>query len=669
MICNTREAMLLVALMLILCICISPGAAQTNITSIENGDIIYVGEEGLDFSGIDPSITQLAHYSDFETGTVDNIIEIPDCLDFDLLAASVGNYTGIYYFRDSTESLLPEHPCVEIVNRDDTADPVLAEEGEITIVADGETYFIGDEIVLSGVNQQSATVYLFLDGPNLPEGGTNLVNVTVSSGNPTLPLYQRFVMVAVELNDTWEYRWDTKYLGAMIDSGMYTIYAVSQPRSMNELIGDEYATLEISLDKPYVTGRSSSPFILQGDPIWLNGTAYGSPDCVFIWMFGKNYRLLSWAASVEADGSYAFQFSPADTASLADGTYSVFIQHPMMDGMQSPSLVAGTNCILTGDGGLVNLAVFQMDDAIAALIEAMRSPYTDDTYTFVGFSIEEPWIAVDSVANSTPGSTVLVTGTTTLPVGEELLVNVTSGSFGPLTVDIPGETSGMVTVQEGEYYNIWSFAVNTTSLAEGRYGIVACSEEYEVNGTALFYVTSSVPVSDPDSMTLAISPGWNFISTPKRLAEGSNTAAIFQNLDTNGHSVFLYNGSGREWYAMKINDEVRPLDGIWIYSVNQTEVTFMFRSSAALAPPTKVLAPGWNAIGFCGPGQATARDTLFSVSNNWANAIGWDAGDQGYELTIINGGTEPYCDTRLMLAGKGYWLFMKEEGELAALSA
>jgi hypothetical protein len=45
-----------------------------------------------------------------------------------------------------------------------------------------------------------------------------------------------------------------------------------------------------------------------------------------------------------------------------------------------------------------------------------------------------------------------------------------------------------------------------------------------------------------------------------------------------------------------------------------------------------------------------------------------DAAEQNFEDIIISGGSGIYSDSRPMLPGKGYWIWMKEEGTIASLA-
>lgn len=176
------------------------------------------------------------------------------------------------------------------------------------------------------------------------------------------------------------------------------------------------------------------------------------------------------------------------------------------------------------------------------------------------------------------------------------------------------------------------------------------------------------------SATISLSPGWNFISTPKKLKEGYHTKEwVFRGIDTGepARSIWLYNAfASPPWgTGMTNSDEVKPLDGIWIYSTKEDKVYFVFDTDPRRVPPTKQLYAGWNAIGFSDTDNVSANSALTSVEAQWAYLMGFDASIPDYEPSIINndqsGGDRD--ESNPMLPGKGYWLYMTDDGELAAI--
>ncbi len=173
----------------------------------------------------------------------------------------------------------------------------------------------------------------------------------------------------------------------------------------------------------------------------------------------------------------------------------------------------------------------------------------------------------------------------------------------------------------------------------------------------------------PPSTDLTLHSGWNFISVPRPLVAGNDTALIFTSVETGGRSIFRYDTAAGEWVALAETDQIAPLEGFWIYSTKPSTVPLNFSTDPLISPAKRSLSTGWSAIGITGTAPATARDALLSVNREWTTLIGFDAGKQAFETGIVNGGSNDYTDSRLVYQGKGYWLYMTEPGTLCAIGA
>ncbi len=172
-----------------------------------------------------------------------------------------------------------------------------------------------------------------------------------------------------------------------------------------------------------------------------------------------------------------------------------------------------------------------------------------------------------------------------------------------------------------------------------------------------------------DCSYLTLSPGWNFISIPRPLAAGSDTAAIFFGVDVDGHSALRYYTAAGALIDLQETDRLAPLEGFWIYSAGPATVPLTFSNVLPLPPSERVLVVGWNAVGITGSAPATARDALLSVNAQWTTLIGFDTGTQAFEPAVINGGSGAYVDNRSIYPGRGYWLYMTGPGTLCAVGA
>ena len=172
-------------------------------------------------------------------------------------------------------------------------------------------------------------------------------------------------------------------------------------------------------------------------------------------------------------------------------------------------------------------------------------------------------------------------------------------------------------------------------------------------------------VLDISDDNIQLSECWNFVSVPKMLASGHNTYAIFGDVGRDGHSIGTYNAAAKRWVQPGSSDLVKPLDGIWIYSDEATVVPLQYADEASVVLPTKSLLKGWNTIG--GPREEmSARDALSSIEEGaWSHIIGFDSSVQELKRSIIRGGSGDFSDSNPVEPTEGYWLFMRQNGNLA----
>jgi len=540
---------------------------------------------------------------------------------------------------------------------------IFVEQGDVTITASGVgLYYLGEEVVFSGTNTDSGVTYLFLTGPNLPTGGVKLADPGVSVMNGSAGT---FTTVAVEPDDTWTYQWDTANLNKTLDAGGYTIYAVSKPHRKDALSGVPYATTSIQLRAPIITATASAATIAKGDMLTISGIALPNPGDVYVWIFGKNYDVFQQPATIRSwDSTFEYTIGPDETENMSSGQYFVVVQHPANNGA---GISVNASGYIEGPGvAPLNLEALSAPEAATALLNALDSPYVDDIYANLTFTVGEPWILIDPIDDKAAGGTFTISGTTNLATGTWLNVEVTPVAFDP--INNSAGTAGVATVRKGGIANTWSLDIDATDFKPGQYLVRVEAAGTGLVLTSLFDVIEDhVPPLYDQNLTL--SPGWNFVSILRPLAAGNDTTAIFAGVDVDGHSALRYDTANRSWINLKPTDRLAPLEGIWIYSAGPTTVPLNFSTDPLTPPAERTLAAGWNAIGVTGTAPATARDTLYSVNGQWTNLLGYDAGRQAFETGIVNGGSGANADTRSVYPGRGYWLYMTGPGTLGAIGA
>jgi len=413
---------------------------------------------------------------------------------------------------------------------------VTVQKGTVTVVAAGDqSYYLGEEILLSGTNTESATTYLLLFGPNLGTTGGMLSqpHTAIATGNTV-----NFDTAPVQGDNTWSFNWGTA--GIELDAGTYTVYAESQPVAAGDqknLANEAYGTVSIVIKKPFVSATASSSVIAQGDTIDVTGTAEGNPTPgIAIWLIGTNYAFYT-TQSVNADASFDYQLKQANTAGLAAGQYFVVVQHPMQNnrfdivpqtatGGSITGLLSGTpvwvvnlqSTVSTGAGynasrifQIAGGSSLQGSDAAEALVEGITNANVDDTYTKLQFLVEVPAITINPIPDAHVGDKFTITATTNLAVGDQVLVQVYSSSFKPTDKSQSGEFSGAtgtVAVAQGTNgLNTISFPVDASTFKPDEYIVQASGVLQQATGTALFNVLEGMPPTvAPTKVVTTVAP-------------------------------------------------------------------------------------------------------------------------------------------------------------------
>lgn len=389
-----------------------------------------------------------------------------------------------------------------------------------SVLRGARTFYLGEEVTLTGTNTVTEFTYLFITGPNLPAGGGDMTDPKkpVSWEDP-----DSFAFAEV-IDEEWEYVWETANLN--IDPGAYTVFAISDPVNRSHLNdygdcdpddpdcyrGPFYTTLSVILKKPFISARVSPSIVASGDELVIRGIAAGQPEeGVGVWIFGKNH-LNYQTPSVNTDGTFELELLKGQTAAMAAGQYFVVAQHPMYNeifdvwptssvvGYNNQDLVAGSYPVrgntlfrILGEGSL------QGPDAADALVQALNNPSIDDIYAKLQFLVEVPQITILPVGEKQVGDMFTIAGTTNLAVGDTVLAEVISSSFGPVPKAGSGEFSGIsgaVTVRKGgDGFNRWSFPVNTTSFIPDEYIIRVSGVTVDTLASTRFNVVEFNPAT------------------------------------------------------------------------------------------------------------------------------------------------------------------------------
>jgi len=258
--------------------------------------------------------------------------------------------------------------------------------------------------------------------------------------------------------------------------------------------------------------RSSTPTIANGDPVIVNGIATGHPqNGLQVWLVGTNFAKID-SVPVNADNSFSYELKPADTRNLAPGQYMVIIQHPMMNGefdiFYNPATGEVINRQLGGGMSIFQITgpgSLQTPSGGLALMQAISSQNIDDTFTTVSFLVSPPNAFIDPPGDHVVGDRFTAGGSTNLAVGDNLMVEITSSSFGPTQKGGGSQfsgVSGMVHVVPGTTgYNRWSFDVDTSTFKPDEYILKVSGITVDVTGSTTFNIVEKIPTTPPTAIT------------------------------------------------------------------------------------------------------------------------------------------------------------------------
>ncbi|WP_319578657.1 hypothetical protein [uncultured Methanospirillum sp.] len=184
------------------------------------------------------------------------------------------------------------------------------------------------------------------------------------------------------------------------------------------------------------------------------------------------------------------------------------------------------------------------------------------------------------------------------------------------------------------------------------------------NGNAINSPVIPGPVTVGNSggdqiLNLQLVPGWNFIGIPMIMQPGTDTAEVFRNVPSAGHSVFTYDAQ-KGWSIVGPKDTLSPMNAYWIYT--EQAQTIPLRVQGPATSP-RALGSGWNIFGAPGLAQKPASDILACLTD-WTYVVGFDSTHQQYQQSIIKGGSGPNSDKTPLVPGAGYWIYLSVPGQL-----
>lgn len=175
------------------------------------------------------------------------------------------------------------------------------------------------------------------------------------------------------------------------------------------------------------------------------------------------------------------------------------------------------------------------------------------------------------------------------------------------------------------------------------------------SGTVTVSGGSTPVVPSTKEISVSLQTGWNLISIPMQPAAGFETAAVFQNVQSAGHSILTYDGSG--WITIGKDHQLKPMTGYWIYTTSPVTIPLTVKGSPAEG---KALNAGWNLAGISGTSPASAEKALSGLSS-WSYIVSYDAARQQYR----DAGMKESQSQITLNPGEGFWIYLDTPGTLS----
>ena len=369
------------------------------------------------------------------------------------------------------------------------------EGGEITAAADKDSYYIGNDIELSGtVTLGSGILHAYIKGTNVPLAYIGEVEVDTAEKSWELTLEYKDITEATERE---------------LDAGTYTIYIATEGEEKTiEEIGT-YATVSVALIQPFIAITSIPDVVIQGEQFEIKGTAEAATNGIRYYIFGTNY-FVNGTQSVK-NGEFTIKLT-MEEAKAATGQYFVVIQHPMYDGNFNiapfgSEIVLNTtsNAAVKGEGSvLFNVDARQTANAAQALCDALDTENIDDMYVKASFIVAGATSTINPIPSEiAQGSKLTVSGTTTGMAGDLVTVEMLSTAFAAVPKNTVGSASFISLTTKVADDGTWEVTFDTSSLNVDEYSLSVAVGDLDTTTTKVNVVEAA---DKPDTPVTPVDP-------------------------------------------------------------------------------------------------------------------------------------------------------------------
>ena len=371
-------------------------------------------------------------------------------------------------------------------------------EGTITAEADAESYFIGNDVKITGTSTSDAEVFFYIAGTNigfkeLPDAGNNAEAVD---------------------DGKFEFEIDGGHFKEY-DAGTYTVYVASNDGAQNVSALETYATVSLILKQPFISVTEAPSVAVKGTDYVVKGTAEAAKN-VYAYIFGTNYfeAATSSAAgySTPADievtvkgNAFTINVKADETEDMDAGQYFMVVQHPMYDTVFNVAPFEGALIRMNSSGAaaadspvVVDVFGRQKANAAEALCENLDSENIDDMYVKLSFVVAGPQSIINPIPEQiAQGEKLTISGSTNVGKGKIVTVEMLSTAFAAVPKATVGSASFISLVTKTDENGNWEITFDTSGLNVDEYTVTAAVESLDAT-TAKINVVEAAP-EQPDT--------------------------------------------------------------------------------------------------------------------------------------------------------------------------
>jgi len=370
--------------------------------------------------------------------------------------------------------------------------------GAITAVAEQESYYIGNDVTITGTSTAGTELHAYIAGTNLKFQELN--KTTGGSSNNDISVK----------NGEFEYE-ITGDVFKKFDAGTYTVYiAVADGKTSVEQLGDNYGTAALVLKQPFISVTEAPSVAVQGSPYTVKGTAEAATG-VYAYIFGTNFFAANktgddvFATIQVKDNEFTIKVKGSATKNMSAGQYFMVVQHPMYDTYFNIAANETTKIVLneTADASIYGGAVLfdvkdrQRANAAEALCQALDTENIDDMYVKLSFVVAAPQSVINPIPETVAqGEKLTISGSTNMGEGTIVTVEMLSTAFAAVPKSTVGSASFISLVTKTDKDGNWEVTFDTSGLNVDEYTVSAAVEQLGT-ATAKVNVVEAAP-EQPD---------------------------------------------------------------------------------------------------------------------------------------------------------------------------